>query len=338
MLFMRRLASVWLLMALLVPSAFATSKEETNALFEQAYEGLQTPAEAAAESGTYSMHPGEMAYFPSVSPGIIPFDRMEEAVFPAVTGDFHSSDETVVIVAADGKMTALSRGEAMVTYSGSFGEETMQIIVDEDVPTEHAKNMAYVALQEYYRVKRARLPKYNQYAKWYYGKKNEVGWCSVFGIWCANAAGSDPVKKKDAQDIPETATLYLREGQVGNQYDGFFKLERFGAIPRVGYMVIYAEMKNSYRTTHIGIVVDVEDKGDGIYQITTVEGNMSNSVKAYSYLYDSKAANHKVGTEKGLRLQWNMHEVPPEEQTNPLFQYALHTDHWSVFGFCETWK
>ena len=31
-------------------------------------------------------------------------------------------------------------------------------------------------------------------------------------------------------------------------------------------------------------------------------------------------------------------ELPEAEQTNPLVQYELHTDHWSVFGFCQTWE
>ena len=340
MLLSRRWTSVLLLISLLVLATFglASEKEEINALFEQAYEDLKSPVEEALESGEYAMHPGERAYFPSISPGIVPFDQLDIAVFPAVSGNFQSTAESVITVDSSGLMTAVSEGISTVTYAGTAGEETLTIIVSESVPTEHAKNMAYVALKEYYSVKRAKLPKYNQYAKWYYGKKNEVGWCSVFGIWCANAAGSNPIKKKEAVDIPETDTLYLREGQVGNQYDGFFKLERFGSIPRIGYMAIYAEMNNAYRTTHIGIVVDVQERGDGVYQVTTVEGNMSNSVKSYCYLYDSKAANDRVGTEKGLKLQWNMYEIPKEEQTDPLVQYALHTDHWSVFGFCETWR
>ena len=42
--------------------------------------------------------------------------------------------------------------------------------------------------------------------------------------------------------------------------------------------------------------------------------------------------------EKGKKLQYNMSELPAEEQTDPLIQYKLHTDHWSVFGFGASWK
>ena len=237
-------------------------------------------------------------------------------------------------------MTGVAEGAALVSYLSGDREQDFLVTVSLDAPPELAKRMAYVAQREYYATARKRLPKYNKYAKWYYGKRKEVGWCSVFTIWCANASGNNPIKKSALKgvQVDESDVLYLREGQVGNQYAGFQEQGRFGSIPRVGYLVIYAEMNNSYRTTHIGIVVDATERGDGVYQITTVEGNMSNSVKRYIYLYDSNAANSAVGVEKGRRLQWNMSTLPESEQTDPLAQYALHTDHWSVFGFCESWK
>ena len=78
--------------------------------------------------------------------------------------------------------------------------------------------------------------------------------------------------------------------------------------------------------------------GGGGNAVTTVEGNMSNTVKSYCYLYDSKKANNLIGVEDRNKLQYNMSELPAELQTDPLVQYTLHTDHWSVFGFCQTWK
>ena len=79
---------------------------------------------------------------------------------------------------------------------------------------------------------------------------------------------------------------------MGNQYDGFSRLGRFVGVPRPGYLVIYANMKNAYLYTHVGIVTDVVDLNDGLYQITTVEGNMSSTVKCYTYVYDSNLSNH----------------------------------------------
>lgn len=326
-----------LIFALLTGAALAT-KEETSAAFEAAAAAWQTPAQAGAASKTYALHPGESAFVPEIAPDIVPFDEAETTVYPSVSGPFVSSDEDVVTVNDKGLMTAVAAGSATVTYQAAGGDSVYEIIVSNEIPRELAKNMAYIAQREFYATQRAKLPKYNQYAKWYYGKKKEVGWCSVFAIWCANAAGQNPIKKDKAADVAADETLYLREGQVGNQFDGFMDLDRFGGIPRQGYLVIYADMDNAYRTTHIGIVVDVVDKGAGLYQITTVEGNMSNTIKSYMYLYDSNMDNHLVGTEKGLKLRENMSQVPEEDRMDPLPQYELHTDHWSVFGFCESWK
>ena len=94
-------------------------------------------------------------------------------------------------------------------------------------------------------------------------------------------------------------------------------------------------MSNAYRTVHIGSVTDVEDLGDGLYAVTTVEGNMSNSVKSYCYVYDSNKPNHMVGVEEGLKLQNNVRAAGTDASLRPAAQYRLHTDHWSVFGFAR---
>ncbi len=316
----------------------ALADDDRDALFDAAAAALRSPAQEGVISGAYSLRLGDTAYVPAVAPEIAPFDEPEAASPIPIDGTFDSSDESVVSVSMGGVMTAVGEGAATVTYHAAAGDIVCSVTVARDTPAEKAKAMAYIAKREYYTVKRARLPKYNKYAKWYYGKKKEVGWCSVFTIWCANASGNEPIKEKAAPEtLDQAAVLYFREGQVGNQYDGFMRLGRFGGIPRVGYPVIYADLSKGYRTTHIGVVVEAEERGDGSYQVTTVEGNMSNSVKSYCYLYDSKLDNSTVGVEKGLKLRANMSELPAGEQTDPLLQYELHTDHWAVFGFGMSW-
>ena len=319
-----------------LPAGSALAADDTAALFEAAAASLQSPMAQALETGAYTLRLHETAYVPTVAPAITPFDELPAAL-PPVRGTFETSDAAVVTVDDAGRMYAQGEGQATVTHHAPEGDTAFAITVAADAMPEAIKAFVYVARQEFYTVQRARLPKYNKYAKWYYGKKKEVGWCSVFTIWCANASGTEPLKEAPLTAVPASGLLLFREGQVGNQYDGFQKFARFLGVPKAGYLVIYGDLSNGYRTTHIGIVVEAAPVGGGVYQVTTVEGNMSNSVKSYTFRYDSNLANHTVGVEKGRKLQSNMSEVPQVEQSDPLTQYKLHTDHWCVFGFGASW-
>ncbi len=327
-----------LLSAFVLFFSIALADADRDALFSSELIALLTPAQEGEKTGAYSLHTGDSAYVPCVAPEITPYDERESTVYPPVEGSFSSSTPEVVSVSEAGLMTGLSQGEATITYQAADGEHVYLVTVSDDTPPEVIKNYLYVLRREFLSVKRARLPKYNKYAKWYYGRKNEVGWCAVFTIYCANAAGTNPIKytEIDAENPP--MVQFLREGTVGHQYDGFLAMDRFVDVPKPGYLVIYADMSNAYRTVHIGSVTDVEDRGGGLYAVTTIEGNMSNSVKSYCYLYDSAKSNHLVGVQEGLKLQNNMAELPEDEHIDPLVQYELHTDHWSVFGFCQTWE
>ncbi len=333
---LKRLLALLMALSCLMPVC-ALAADDEAALFQAALDSLETPAQAAVASGEYTLRTGNSAYMPHVSPGVIPFDQQEETPLPNPEGTFSSDDEAIVTVDENGLMTAVAPGLTTVRWQSPEGEKTVMVTVADDAISEIAKNYVYVLNREYYSVARQRLPKYNQYAKWYYRKKKEVGWCSVFTIYCANAAGFNPIEEKNIDKEASYTDLFVREGQVGNQYDSFNKLGRFVGVPKPGYLVIYVDMKKAYLTTHIGSVVDVEDRGDGVYAVTTVEGNMSNSVKRYTYLYDSKASNHEITTDTRKHLQNNMSTLPEDEHTDPLCQYELHTDHWSVFGFCQSW-
>ena len=333
--------TVCLLLAAFTLSLSGTAladNEAELALFSQAASALQSPLQEALQTGTLTLRTGETAYVPSVSPEITPYDELGSLTLPAVNGTFETSDSGVVTVDAQGLMTAVSAGTATVTYRAATGDVPFAVTVADDAMPQSIRALTYVARREYLDTHRARLPKYNKYAKWYYGKKKEVGWCSVFTIWCANASGNNPIDEENIASADPKGVVLFREGQVGNQYDAFSKLNRFVGVPRPGYLVIYADLSNGYRATHIGIVVDAADQGNGLYRVTTVEGNMSNTVKSYCYLYDSNADNHTVGVEKGKKLQSNMSTLPAAEQTDPLLQYELHTDHWAVFGFGATWQ
>ena len=334
---MPRRAVLFLLTLLLLPLSAPASAADGNALFEAAFAAWLSPAQEALQSGAYALRVGDSAYVPTVAPEITPFDR--EMILPSVEGfSFTSSDPQVVAVSDTGLMTGVQNGTATVACTAANGAQTaFKVTVSADAMPERVKAFVYVARREYLENQRQRLPRANEYTKWYYRSNKEVGWCSVFTIWCANASGTEPIPEEDAVNVQDTQTLFLREGQVGNQYDGFQALGRFTGIPRPGYLVIYANMKNAYLVTHIGVVTEVSALPGGLFRVTTVEGNMSNTVKCYTYLYDSKKSNHLLTAETRDGLQENMSALPAEAQTDPLTQYELSTDSWTVFGFCATW-
>lgn len=336
---LRRMAAFLLALLILTP-ALSVADEETDALFDRALADLLTPDQLSDETGFFGLHTGDSAFVPCVSPGVIPYDEIPEGgLQPTREGVFSSSDESVVTVSDMGLMTGVSAGEAEVTCVIGEEEYTYNVTVGDDQLPHAIKNYIYVLNREFYTVKRARLPRYNQYAKWYYKKRKEVGWCAVFTAACANAAGIQPLELRDLDKLetpPEV--MFVRQGEVGHQYDGFSERGRFVDVPKPGYLVIYADMSKSYRTTHIASITDVKDLGGGLYALTTVEGNMSNSVKSYSYIYDSTKANNHITNKNRNELQYNMSELPQSEHTDPLVQYELHTDHWAVFGFCQTWQ
>ncbi len=313
----------------------AGAKGETDALFEEALAAWLSPAEAALQSASYTLRTGESAYVPAVSPGINPFDEdVPEIDLTGVT--FETTDANIVSVDAQGVMTGVAPGTATVICTAADNSYFFGVTVADGAMPEVVKNFVYVVKHEFYLNKLQGMQRSNQYTKWYYKSKKAVGWCSVFTIWCANAAGFDPIPEEDAKDVLPSEPLFLREGQVGNQYDGFSRLDRFVGVPRPGYLVIYANTKNTYLFTHVGIVTDVSDLGGGQYLVTTVEGNMSSTVKSYTYVYDSNLENSQLTTETRNMLQQNIFMVSEDQQTDPLTQYET-TENFTVFGFCATW-
>jgi len=314
----------------------AAAQEDLDALFEAAAAAWLSPSEAGQASGSYTLRTGESAYVPAVSPGVIPFDE-ETPVIDTAGAVFESTDDQVVSVDAQGLMTGVAEGVATVICTMEDTTYFYGVTVEDDAMHEIVKNFVYVAKREFYLDKKEYLPKANQYSKWYYKSSKEVGWCSVFTIWCANAAGFDTIEEEDAKEIPDDQALFVREGQVGNQYDAFSLLNRFVGVPRPGYLVIYANMKNAYLYTHIGIVTDVTPLNDGLYQVTTVEGNMSSTVKSYTYVYDSSLTNHQLTNDSREKLNLNIFAPPEDQQTDPLTQYGPATENFTIFGFCATW-
>ena len=99
-----------------------------------------------------------------------------------------------------------------------------------------------------------------------------------------------------------------------------------GAAPKPGYLVIYG-VRQSTPYTHVAIVESVKELGDGLYELTTIEGNLNSTVRRLNYRYN---ANPKQPYQ-------NMSVVPTDEITQENCQYTLQKDDWYVTGFCATW-
>lgn len=308
-----------------VDSVYAEKADE----FQKQLDDLKSPIQSMLETGKAYLRVGDTFYLPFIEKSIIPTDQFDNYE-SKMSGSASVSDPNIVSVSKNGLISVLSNGNATITYKNNNQTMTLEIIADDSNQPIAIQNLIYIANYEYLSTAMNRLPKYNKYAKWYYKKKKEVGWCSVFSSYVTNASGL-PTFKHDTialDSLSANKAFGLLEGQVGNQWEGFDSVDRFTNIPKPGYYVIYGNRKNAYKHTHIGLVVDVKAVGNGFYKIRTVEGNMSNTVKSYVYLYDSKISHPKE----------NMFETDSNDRENSLFQYTLHTDYWSVFGFCATWE
>lgn len=195
-----------------------------------------------------------------------------------------------------------------------------------------ARNFVLTARAEFEKHPFEKLPKANDYTKWFYRDKREIGWCSVFQIYCAYHSGMQLVKYKQEEAVAPDACISAMEGRVGNVYYAFEQQGRWQqadqmeAIPKPGYIVIYG-VRASTPYTHVGIVESVRELGDGLYELTTIEGNVNSTIKRMNYRYDATPKKAYV----------NMFTIPKDEITQENCQYTLHKDTWYVTGFGETW-
>lgn len=220
--------------------------------------------------------------------------------------------------------------DAIVTQAE--GElETYGLTFPEEMPLA-AHNFVLTARAQFEKHPFEKLPKANEYTKWFYHDEREIGWCSVFQIWCAYHSGMQLVKYKQDVTVGEGDCISAMEGRVGNVYYAFEEHDRWQqadkmeAIPKPGYLIIYG-VRASTPYTHVAIVESVTELGDGMYELTTIEGNVNSTIKRMNFRYDA--------TPK--KKYYNMSVVPENEITQENCQYTLQKSDWYVTGFCATW-
>ena len=193
--------------------------------------------------------------------------------------------------------------------------ETYGLVFPEEMPPA-ARNFVLTARAEFEKHPFEKLPKANEYTKWYYQDKREIGWCSVFQIYCAQHSGVQLIKHKQDVTVAPGECISAMEGRVGNVYyvfdahDRWQQADEVEAIPKPGYIIIYG-VRGSTAYTHVGIVESVKELGDGMYELTTIEGNVNSTIKRMNYRYDA--------TPK--KKYYNMFKIPDEEITQVITVY-----------------
>lgn len=245
------------------------------------------------------------------------------------------------IVAAEGDtITALEPGSAQLALISEDGEQewVVDVTVREDpmVPPQQIYDFLDIALREWEegqgQIFSTKKP--HKYTIWYCGNQSKCyfGWCGGFIGYCMLEAGVPMDEPADSVPHPDGEPYSVYAAGVGKIYTGFQKMHRLSRIPKPGALVIYGE-RDYYAYTHIGIVTDVIDHGDGTYQIFTVEGNVSSRIRRFSFLYDSNYTTEK-------EHQRDMTLVPKEARTQEdTYEYEKQYKNktWYINVFCHTW-
>ncbi len=198
-------------------------------------------------------------------------------------------------------------------------------------PPEAIQQMLDIAWKEWEDTAGKRLKKSNKYTKWW--NNYEWEWCAGFVTWCMLEAGIPQEFKDDVFKMPEdsvTGLFHIKASSPGKMLAGYLHLHRTTRIPQRGFVVDYGEASNGY--IHVGIVWDVQLLENGKYRLTTIEGNMKNTVRMYVFDYDPLAEKTKCVT-----------AVPEEERTmeeSSQFTYKLHQRNkkiWYVNYFLMPW-
>ncbi|NLB38374.1 MAG: CHAP domain-containing protein [Clostridiales bacterium] len=247
-------------------------------------------------------------------------------------GTWESEHEDVATVTPDGIITALSEGFTLVLLRNKKGDVSVrcEVKVGEKAVPPEIEQAIDTAIAEWAAADGNAFARFNKYTEWYNPAAYKgFGWCGAFVGYAIDAAGiqmDKEFKAKSAPPIEDGRLFAVRQASQTKLFEGFESRNRLSHIPERGYYIIYGR-KGSTPYTHVGLVTQVSPLGDGQYILETVEGNLNNRIKRYSYLYDSLAE----------RQERNIKPLPPELQTQPdVFNYKyVENFYLNVFG--QTW-
>ena len=241
------------------------------------------------------------------------------------------TDNAYVAVGVGKTIYAYAEGEANLTLYNK--KRTKQINVHVTVVPEEVNDMPdvigdaiQIGIQEWREAGGQKFSQSPKSTKWW---RYACGWCGAFANYCLDSAGvplepSDTYRKLKPLGSGEAHSV--REAAVPKIDTGFTNMDRVTKIPRPGYLVIFGE--KNYDFVHVGLLTDVIEISDGVYQLFSVEGNYGSRIKRFSMIYDLRAAEKQ-----------NMSEVPTEYQTTAeIDHYNRPTKKgWYIHEFCQTW-
>lgn len=267
---------------------------------------------------------------PETARTLVPLEKYQ--LKTDLQGEWASSAPEVVAVDEKGMATAVSEGSAVISLTRgqeNLFSKSFEVKAAPETPPLIQASID-LAISEWQTALGSTFKRKNKYTNWYYGPSASFGWCGAFTAFSLGEGGV-PQEATDTWKTlvpkPDGQPYGVREAGVPKLLAGYTNMDRISNIPRPGYLVIYGRT-SGYKTVHVGLVTRVEHRGDGVFLLETVEGNLASRVKRLTYLYDSKVA----GTRKNMKM------LPEAERTNAeVFQYRLSSEDWRVTAFAQTW-
>ena len=203
-------------------------------------------------------------------------------------------------------------------------EITTEVVQEIPDQVQEVLDLAYAEWEE---LNGKGLRRSNKYTKW--RNNGEWGWCGGFITWCMLQIGVLMEEKNKITEGEVDGVVHVKEAGVGKLATGYLKMHRTTMVPQKGFLVVYGKSGSS-GFEHIGLVYDVEDLGDGKYRLTTIEGNMSSTVKMYIHDYDMNAAKKSK----------NLSAIPKEardREESKNFSYKVQVKGWYINMFLMPW-
>ncbi len=155
---------------------------------------------------------------------------------------------------------------------------------------------------EWLTVDRQRQPNPNKYTNW--RNKYKFGWCGGFITWCMLQLDIPQKEKNLIQSGEVPGIVHVKEADVSKLSNGYTKMNRVTEIPQKGFLIVYGK-KGGNGFWHVGLVYDAEKLPDGKYRLTTIEGNLNNTIRMFIHDYDPHAEKKSA----------NLSYLPEEERT-----------------------